>query len=313
MNPRSNSISVIIPTYNRAEMLREALESVFSQTHPVSEIIVVDDGSTDQTDKMLAEFGGRIRTIRIAQSGISVARNTGIDAANGEFIAFLDNDDLWLPEKIEKHLDFATQHPGLVLTYTDAAQFNTDGIDKRSFTDRFPALNDPSHLLTPMIMECAVPLMSTIMIRSSFLKESGLRFQNYSGIDDLGLFLEMMMSGVEFGYLPERLTMRRMHGNNFSSNYHRRFEQRKRLYADLLERPPAGRTPAQQAALAAGLQDARYRVGECLWEALDLKHARKEFIGTLSLNGRGNEIRRLRTADTASCRCHRRHSPREGA
>ncbi len=287
MNSRSLTVSVIIPTYNRADLVRETLESVFSQNHQALEIIVVDDGSTDHTEKMLTSFGNRVKNIRLARSGISTARNTGIEAATGEFIAFLDDDDLWVPDKVEKHLNFATRHPEAVLTYTDAVQFGKGGTEKKSFADNFSALNDPAHLFTPMITEYAIPLMSTVMIKTSFLKESGLRFQNYLGIDDLELFLQIMMSGGKFAYLPEKLTMRRMHGGNFSGNHRRRFEQRKRLYADLLRQTPNGCTPEQKSALKAGLLDARYRVGECLWEELNFKEARNEFMQTLSLDKRG--------------------------
>ncbi len=281
------TISVIIPTYNRAELVGEALESVFQQTHSRLEVIVVDDGSTDDTAEVLARFGNRVKTITLARSGISTARNAGIDAATGEFIAFLDNDDLWVSEKIEKHLAFAIGHPEFVLTYTDAVQFSKEGIEKKSFADYFSALNDPSHLFTPMITEYAIPLMSTVIIRSSFLKESGLRFQNYLGIDDLELFLQIMVARGRFGYLPEKLTMRRMHGSNFSGNHGRRFEQRKLLYTDLLRQSLNRYTPEQKSALQLGLRDARYRVGECRWAELKLSEARKEFFHAIAADTSG--------------------------
>ncbi len=288
MNPRSLTVSVIIPTYNRAELVRETLESVLAQTHQRLEILVVDDGSTDHTEEVLAGFGDRIHTIRLGRSGIGAARNSGIEAATGDYIAFLDSDDLWLPTKVEKHLDFAVAHPEMVLTYTDAVQFNQDGPAENSFVDKFTALRDPAHLFAPMITEFAIPLTSTTMIQTSFLKETGLRFPVELGLgEDLSLFLQMMLAGAEFGYLPEKLTRRRMHGNNVSSNHRKRFEQRKRLYTDLLGQSPNGYTREQRSALKAGLQDARYRVGECLWEELNLKEARKEFIQALSLDKRG--------------------------
>jgi glycosyltransferase involved in cell wall biosynthesis len=283
----AKKVSVIIPTYNRADLLRQALDSVFAQTHKGLEIIVVDDGSTDHTDKVLSEFGQQVKTIGLGRSGISSARNAGVDAATADYIAFLDNDDLWLPDKIEKHLDFATRHPESVVTYTDAVQFSGNGDEKRSFADYFSALKDPTHLFTPMITEYAVPLMSATMIDASFLKERDLRFQNFLGIDDLGLFLEIMMAGGKFAYLPEPLTKRRMHGGNFSGNHQRRFEQRKLLYADLLGRYSGRYTPEEKSALEIGLRDARYRVGESLWEGLQLKEARKEFLHTIGPDSKG--------------------------
>lgn len=290
MNAQLLTVSVIIPTYNRAELVRETLESVFSQTYQQLEIIVVDDGSTDHTHEVLAEFGDRIHTIWLGKSGIGVARNSGIEAATGDYIAFLDSDDLWAPVKIERHLNFAIAHPEVVLTYTDAIQFSRDGPAEKSFVDKFTALRNPAHLFTPMITEHAIPLTSTTMIRRSFLEETGLRFPVELGLgEDLSLFLQMMMAGAKFGYLPEKLTSRRMHGGNASRNHRKRFEDRKRLYCDLLRRTPNSYTREQKSALKAGLQEARYRVGECLWEELGLKEARREFIQALAFNKLGRK------------------------
>ncbi len=281
-------ISVVIPTYNRAELLQESLESVFAQTYKPSQVIVVDDGSTDHTDKVLAEFGDQVQTIRLGQSGVSAARNAGIDVATGDYIAFLDSDDLWHPEKIEKHLAFATTHPEMKLTYTDALQFSRNGIEEKSFAEIFPALKNPSHLFTPMISEFAIPLTSTVMIQTSLLKKTELRFPVKIKIgEDLGLFLKILLAGEEFGYLPEKLTMRRMHESNISGNHCRRFEQRKLLYTDLLRQSPHGCTPKQTSALKFGLRDARYRVGECLWKEFNLSKARSEFFHAISLDANG--------------------------
>lgn len=95
-------VSVVIPTYNRANTITRAVDSVLSQTWKAIEVIVVDDGSTDETPKVLAKYGDKIRFLRRANGGPSAARNTGIKAATGEIIAFLDSDDEWLPSKIEK-------------------------------------------------------------------------------------------------------------------------------------------------------------------------------------------------------------------
>jgi glycosyltransferase involved in cell wall biosynthesis len=123
MNPK---VSVVIPTYNRADKVRSAIESVLAQTFSDLEVIVVDDGSSDDTGKILEEmFGDRIRYHAQANQGASVARNKGIEEARGDWIAFLDSDDLWEKEKLEwqfKALEqFAPQCYGC---YTDARFFN---------------------------------------------------------------------------------------------------------------------------------------------------------------------------------------------
>lgn len=281
-------VSVVIPTYNRADLLCEALESVFAQTYKDLEVIVVDDGSNDNTGEVLAEFGNRIQAVRLGRSGISAARNAGINAATGEYLAFLDSDDLWLPTKIERQLNFATSHPEHVLTYTDALEFSQTGVRKQSFVEHFHALNDPSHLFISMIAEYAIPLTSTVMIQTSFLKETGLRFPVEIGIgEDLTLFLEILRVGGTFGYFPAQLTMRRMHESNVSGNHCRRFQQRKMLYFGLLHRSAVSYTPGQLSALRLGLRDAIYRVAECDWEDCNFAEARLGFLQTIAMDARG--------------------------
>ena len=93
-------ISVLITTYNRAALVGEAVESVLAQTRPADEIIVIDDGSTDDTAARLATFGDRIRVVAKANGGVSSARNAGLAAASGDWITFLDDDDVWVPERL---------------------------------------------------------------------------------------------------------------------------------------------------------------------------------------------------------------------
>jgi glycosyltransferase involved in cell wall biosynthesis len=101
MNPL---VSVIIPTYNRGHVVPEAIESVLRQTYLRLEVIVVDDGSTDNTPECLQQFAGRIRVVTQENAGPAAARNRGIEMARGELIAFLDSDDLWLPRKLERQV-----------------------------------------------------------------------------------------------------------------------------------------------------------------------------------------------------------------
>ncbi len=112
----SMRISVVIPAYNAGRYIGRAIDSVLAQTRPAEEIIVVDDGSTDNTAEIAGAYGDRIRFIRQENAGASVARNTGIAAATGNWIAFLDADDEWLPEKLRLQTEHLERNPDLTWT-----------------------------------------------------------------------------------------------------------------------------------------------------------------------------------------------------
>jgi len=111
-------VSVIIPTFNRGYIVAEAIESVLSQTYRDFEIIVVDDGSTDNTREVLEPYRDRIRYFYQENKGVAGARNKGIEESRGAFIAFLDSDDIWLPEKLERQRQLFDHCPELGLVYT---------------------------------------------------------------------------------------------------------------------------------------------------------------------------------------------------
>ncbi|MBN2707167.1 MAG: glycosyltransferase family 2 protein, partial [Deltaproteobacteria bacterium] len=114
-------VSVVIPTFNRAQPLLRAVASVLDQTYPRLQIIVVDDASTDASAALLTKcFGNRIELLRLPRNrGVSHARNRGITFSRGDFIALLDSDDLWAPEKIERQLAFMRENPEFLLSQTD--------------------------------------------------------------------------------------------------------------------------------------------------------------------------------------------------
>ncbi len=109
--PTAEAVSVIIPTYNSAAILPDAVDSVLCQTQPPAEIVIVDDGSCDETPIVCAAYAGRARYLRQENAGASAARNTGIAASTGDWLAFLDADDLWEPHKLERQLEALAQNP----------------------------------------------------------------------------------------------------------------------------------------------------------------------------------------------------------
>lgn len=112
-------VSVIIPTYNRARMLGDAVRSVLGQSFTGFELIVVDDGSTDDTQRLLSSWAGRLEVIKTNRSGVSSSRNLGARKARGRWLAFLDSDDLWLPEKLELQLQAHHRQPEFLISHTD--------------------------------------------------------------------------------------------------------------------------------------------------------------------------------------------------
>lgn len=121
-------VSVVIATYNTGRYLPETIESALAQTHPRCDLIVVDDGSTDDTVDRLAPYHARIRLLRLEHRGLAAARNAGIAASRGDFIALLDADDLWMPEKLAVQLAVARRHPTAGLIVCDGVQFDGERI-----------------------------------------------------------------------------------------------------------------------------------------------------------------------------------------
>jgi glycosyltransferase involved in cell wall biosynthesis len=128
-------VSIIIPTFNRERFIGLSIDSVLRQTYKDFEVIVVDDGSTDNTQRVLAAYGDKIHVIRQDNSGVSVARNRGIKAARGEWIGFLDSDDEWMPGYLEWQMRRADQHPEIITHITNSMTILLDGTREDLFQD----------------------------------------------------------------------------------------------------------------------------------------------------------------------------------
>lgn len=123
----SSCVSVIICVYKGERYLREAIESALGQTHPAMEVVVVNDGSPDSSEKISRSFAGRIVYISQENRGLAPARNRGIRESSGEYIALLDQDDVWKPDKIEKQIRLFSENPNLGLVYSDFSQIDHAG------------------------------------------------------------------------------------------------------------------------------------------------------------------------------------------
>lgn len=121
------AVSVVIPTYNYARFIERAIVSVLAQTHRPAEVIVVDDGSTDETAGVVERYEPRVRYLRQENSGVSAARNAGVNASTGELVAFLDADDEWVPNKLELQVEALTGRPEAGLVACGVEEIDVDG------------------------------------------------------------------------------------------------------------------------------------------------------------------------------------------
>ncbi|MCE9636527.1 MAG: glycosyltransferase family 2 protein [Planctomycetes bacterium] len=162
MAPR---VSVIVPVHNRPRFVREAVESALAQDCPGGhEIVVVDDGSTDDTPAVLASFGNRIRSIRQANAGPANARNRGFAEAHGDLFALLDSDDIWLPGKLAAQVAVLDATPDACLVHSDVAEFWEDGSKQR--WDRRPAI-EGGQVLRALLHRNFVHTMTVVLRRSA--------------------------------------------------------------------------------------------------------------------------------------------------
>src|SRR5262245_38128505 len=214
--PNMPKVSVIIPTHNRAHFLRDAISSVFNQTFQDFEIIVVDDASTDNTSEIVAAFNDeRIRFLRHdANKGGSAARNTGILNSQCDYIAFLDDDDEWLPEKLAKQMDTLLESPPEVgCVYTGHVMVDrTSGrvIDHRPPTKRGDLSKD-------LLISNCIGGTSSVLLRKNCLQKVGLFDENLPRSQDYDLWLRIA-NGFLFEYVPEPLYKYYIHENRNSTN-----------------------------------------------------------------------------------------------
>lgn len=199
-------VSVVIPTYNREQWLANALDSVLAQTYGDYEILVVDDGSTDATQRVVARYGARIRYLYQDNAGVSAARNKGILEAHGEWVAFLDSDDEWLPEKLERQLDCIDRHPELVMVASNV-QID-DGVHKLLYFDiRGKSFNNgPEHIIhNPLSAFCEINFFpSSLLVKRAALLQAGLFDENLRLYEDRDLGCRLALSGA-LGVLAQPL------------------------------------------------------------------------------------------------------------
>ncbi len=179
-------VTVIIPTYNRDWILKEAIDSVLSQDFENFELIVVDDGSTDNTQDILDGYTRDIIVLRQDNCGVSAARNAGIASASGHFIAFLDSDDLWLPGKLSMQIDFFNSNPDALICQTEELWIrNGKRVNPKKRHKKYSGL----------IFKHSLPLCivspSAVMLKKSLLDKTGVFDESFPACEDYDLWLRI--------------------------------------------------------------------------------------------------------------------------
>ena len=202
-------VSVIIPAYNAAEFIGETLASVAAQTFTDHEVVVVNDGSPDtaELECALERYPARLNYIKQENRGAAAARNTGLRAAKGEFVAFLDADDLWLPDFLARQLELLKSSKADVV-YADALIFGDSPLAGRTFMDTQPSRGEvtPENLLAVKV----TVLTSTVLARKQPIFEVGLFDENVRRGHDFDLWVRLAKHGVRFAYHREVVARRRI-------------------------------------------------------------------------------------------------------
>lgn len=207
-------VSVVMPVYNGERFLRESLDSVFAQTFQDFEVLCVDDGSTDNSAAVFEQYGVRIRVLRQKNAGQSAARNAGVILAKGQYIAFLDQDDLWYPSKLLRQLAAIEANSRVVLVHCDFDRIDEKG---RMVQERAGTIERASALASPMgqLIGEALIFPSAMLIRREGFARSGGFHAELQGFEDFDLIARLKQQG-EFVMVEERGMAYRLHGQGFT-------------------------------------------------------------------------------------------------
>jgi len=218
-------VSVVIPAHNSRPYIAPALDSILVQKYRPIEILVVDDGSTDSTVQMVRGYAPEVRVIEQEQRGHPAARNAGIRAASGEFLGFLDHDDLWSPDKLELQIASFERNPELDLVFGHIQNF---------FTPEMPP--DERQRLAVPLRPLPGLLQGAMLARRRSFDHVGLFSEERSVGDFLDWYGRALLARMNVEMLPETVVYRRIHANNYQRKHQHQFRENLRVVKDLLDR-----------------------------------------------------------------------------
>jgi glycosyltransferase involved in cell wall biosynthesis len=245
-------VTVVIPCHNAASFIRATLRSALDQTRSADEILVIDDGSTDDSAAIAASFGAPVRVIRQSRRGISGARNRGLNECTGQIVAYLDADDLWHRRKLERQLDYVDRNAKTGVVTCNAAE-DENGLEVRVWTTSDALVRG---LSPPDLLYAPLPAMSSTMLVAG-ANALGVRFsEDLTDSEDM-VYAAVLRTQTTFGHVEETLATYRHHPNQLTADpehWHRRIEGHLRWVEDnysLLGAPSVShaRAPVLTAAL----------------------------------------------------------------
>jgi glycosyltransferase involved in cell wall biosynthesis len=211
-------VSVIIPLYKGERYIAKAVQSVLDQTFQNFELIIVNDGSPDNCKEIIQSYlrDPRVKYIEQLNAGVANARNTGIRHATGDYLAFLDQDDLWHVTKLAKQVDFMEKHPEAALSHCNVGFIDAEG--RTLATPAWAWVKETTgHCAEDLILANRIATL-TVLLRRSCIDKIGMFRQELAPADDWDLWLRLSVC-YSFGFIPELLGYYRLHGNNESKKF----------------------------------------------------------------------------------------------
>ena len=209
-------VSIIVPAYNVAQYIRQSLSSILLQTYRELEIIIVNDGSTDNTGEILTEYekkDPRIIVITQQNKGLAAARNTGLKQAKGEYLCIFDSDDIMLPDKISQQHEFLELHSEHGVCYSGSYHFMDD--NKNIYHHPVGVLSGSQY---ESLLHGNIINPNTVFFRHSVFEKYGGFDETLRSAEDWDYWLTLTYNGVRFGYQPLKLTLYRVRNNSLSAN-----------------------------------------------------------------------------------------------
>lgn len=227
-------VSVIVPAYNAVAYLPQTIDSVLQQTFTDYEVLIVDDGSSDGTADWAAQVSDpRVKLILQPNQGAGAARNTGIRNAQGDYVAFLDADDLWEPTKLAKQVGRLDQQPEVGLVHTWITFANPDG----SLSDRTMQTSSEGHIWNQVVVYNPLKCGSTAMVRRRCFEELGYFDQSLKYSEDWDMWIRIARN-YAFSVIAEPLTYYRIHPFNKSKNYEGQLQCFRQIIDKAFKSPP---------------------------------------------------------------------------